>query len=147
MTNRIESAREETHVAASPTDPSPSQGIAPKPFTATRWLARTSFVLALAALAAIPLFLGAAFSTSYAVNVPLVVLVSIPLGGAIASIVASAAGSAVLVWSARNPGRKATRGLALEGLVLGTLAIVPNLIIALILVSTMYFERTGPNGR
>ena len=134
-------------MAESPTDPSPTQGVAPKPFTASWWLARTSLVLALAALAAIPLFLGAAFSTSYAVNVPRLVLVSIPLGGAVASMVASVTGSAVLVWSVRNPGWKASRGLALEGLLLGTLAIVPNLTFALILVYTLYFERIGPNGR
>jgi hypothetical protein len=119
-------------------------------------LARTSFVLALASLAAIALYLalviamffGAALTTGSGYE-RLTIMLGIVIGGAVAGVVAIVTGIRELVSSNRNRARSPSRALAIQGIVLGSLAIVVHiafLTLLFVLLMQLTHRTCIPNG-
>jgi hypothetical protein len=118
---------EETHMARLSMETRPAQDIAVSPHKGSNWPSRTSCILGLLAIAAVPIFFLAALSAGFD-EIPLEVPTFIVIGTVAVGIVAIATGIAGLLWSKTHAARNQPKGLAIAGIVLGAIAIVVNLV-------------------
>jgi hypothetical protein len=114
----------------------PAQDIAASSHQSSNWLSRTSFILGLLAIAAVPIFFLAALGAGFG-DIPLEIPTLVVIGTAAVGIVAIAAGIGGLIWSKTHSAPNQPKGLAIAGIVLGAVAIVVN-VVSGIVFSALY---------